>query len=408
MPTAEGKANSVQSDVSITAPASDPIKLQEHPATRIVARDHLMPWCEQIREAVAKRQKLRIVGGASKTWYGRSATSSSANASSRGVVHEVVDFNTRAYAGVMEYEPSELYIKAKAGTLLSEVTALLDQHQQMLAFEPPSFGASATVGGMLACGIAGPRRAYAAAIRDHVLGITLLNGRAEVLRFGAKVIKNVAGFDVPRLCVGSLGKLGAVMEVTLKVVPKPQVECSLVFAMSEHDAMLALHRWARDCLPISASCYYAGRLSIRLSGFAEVIEQTHHKLGGLRIDHDAQFWQSVREQEHFFFAAEPAMPLWRLSLPSSALAPEFRCKSLIEWGGAQRWLWTMESAEVVRNFARQMRGYATMFRNVPAGELAFSEISTAQRALEEKIRMAFDPDGVFDLDRNDCSNHMSR
>lgn len=387
------------------AAVSELSKPQDLPKTSVAVSDSLTPWREQIREALAKQRKLRIVGGATKTWYGPCATSSSTETRSSGLVGEVHDFHTRAYTGVVEYEPSELYIHAKAGTLLSEVNALLDQHQQMLAFEPPLFGPNATVGGMLACGISGPRRAYAAAIKDHVLGVTLLNGRAEILRFGAKVIKNVAGFDVPRLCVGSLGKLGAVMEVTLKVVPKPQAECSLVFAMSEQDAMQALHRWARESLPISASCYYAGRLSIRLSGLAEVIEQTHQKLGGLRIDHDAQFWQSLREQEHFFFAAEPSMSLWRLSLPSSAPAPEFRCKSLIEWGGAQRWLWTMENPEVVRTFARQMRGHATLFRNVPVGELAFSEVSAAQRALEERIRMVFDPDGVFDLDQGYRSNH---
>lgn len=352
----------------------------------------LKSWCEQIQDARAQKAKLRIVGGDSKSWYG-----SAIQATNAPQYHLISELRTEQHIGVIEYEPSELFVQVRAGTPLRELTHLLKQHGQMLAFEPPLFGHNATVGGMLACGLSGPRRAYAAAMKDHVLGVGFISGRAETLRFGAKVIKNVAGYDVSRLMVGSRASLGVITDVTLKVVPVPQVECSLVFALSEQDAMQMLQRWAGQCLPISASCYYAGRLTLRLSGLDEVVKHTHQKLGGVRIDGDDAFWESLREQQYHFFHAEPELSLWRLSLPSTAPSADFRCKTLLEWGGAQRWIWTLESPEIVRSYAHKHRGHAMLFRSRESDVPVFTPVSAVQSKIQERICAVFDPDGIFDL-----------
>ncbi|MBC3881301.1 glycolate oxidase subunit GlcE [Undibacterium sp. LX40W] len=342
----------------------------------------------QIQHAIDNKSKLRIVGGDTKSWYGN--------------VHrepEAETLHTTLYRGVIEYEPSELFIRVRGGTPLSEVQQLLAQHGQMFAFEPPSFGESATIGGMVASGLSGPRRAYAAAVKDHVLGVTMLNGRAEMLRFGSKVIKNVAGYDASRLMVGALGSLGLLLDVTLKVVPKPQAESNLVFAMSEVDALQKLNQWAGQPLPVSASCYHAGRLTVRLSGAAAAVQAAEQRLGGQIIRDDIDFWISVREQRHHFFIPDPDLCLWRLSLPSSAPALSLRGKSMIEWGGAQRWLWTHEDVSKVRDMARHLGGHATMFRYALSDTEVFTPLPQAIAKIEEGIRLAFDPHAVFQLKR---------
>jgi glycolate oxidase FAD binding subunit len=358
------------------------------PAKKDVTDEVVEQYQAQIRHAIENKCKLRIVGGDTKSWYGN--------------LHrepEAETLHTTLHRGVIEYEPSELFIRVRAGTPLSEVQALLAQQGQMFAFEPPSFGESATMGGMVASGLSGPRRAYAAALKDHLLGVTLLNGRAEVLRFGSKVIKNVAGYDASRLMVGALGSLGVLLDVTLKVVPKPQAESNLVFAMSEVDALQKLNLWAGQPLPISASCYHAGRLTVRLSGAAAAVQAAVRNLGGQLMRDGREFWASVREQHHHFFVPDPDLCLWRLSLPSNAPALSLRGKSMLEWGGAQRWLWTHEDANKVREAVKDLGGHATMFRFAATGTEVFTPLPQAIAKIEEGIRLAFDPHAVFQLKR---------
>ncbi len=385
----EPQSTLVASETASAPPGTGSNQSSEHYASV------LQNWREQIQEAVTNKNKIRIVGGESKTWFAPYVDA--ADGQQEHADRSISLLRTTDYAGVIEYEPSELYIQARSGTSLREIKRLLAQHGQILAFEPPLFGDSATVGGMLACGLSGPRRAYAAAMKDHVLGVSLINGRAEMLRFGTKVIKNVAGYDVSRLMVGSLGSLGVLTDITLKVIPAPQSECSLVFAVSEPDAMRLLQRWAGQCLPISASCYYAGRLTLRLSGLASVVDDAHQKLGGIRLDQDHAFWESLGEQQHHFFHAEPELNLWRLSLPSTAPAPDFRCKSLLEWGGALRWVWTLESPETVRSYAQKNRGHATLFRVANGLAPSRPPLNVVQAKIQERIRAVFDPEGIFDL-----------
>lgn len=264
--------------------------------------DAIAQFREQVRAAAENRTALRIRGGGSKDWYG-------------GVpAGEVLD--TRAHAGIVDYEPTELVITARCGTPLSDIEALLAERRQMLAFEPPHFGAGATLGGAIAAGLCGPRRASSGAVRDFVLGARMLDGRGEVLRFGGQVMKNVAGYDVSRLLAGSLGTLGLLLDISVKVLPQPFAETTLVFELGQEAAIRQLNVWGGQPLPISSSCWHAGLLALRLSGAQAAVEAARASLGGQPLLEADAFWTNVREQRHPFFEGE--LPLWRLSLPPTA------------------------------------------------------------------------------------------
>lgn len=342
----------------------------------------LQAFREQIVTASATGTAIRLQGGATKCWYGQPCEGE--------ILH------TGAYAGVIAYEPTELYITARAGTSLKEIESLLAQHGQMLAFEPPHFGANATLGGTVAAGLSGPRRATSGALRDFVLGVSLMNGRGEFLQFGGQVMKNVAGYDVSRLMAGSLGELGLLLDISLKVMPKPRCETSLVFAMSEVDALHALNTWARQALPISASVYHAGRLTVRLSGSESALRLARKKMGGQTLDNAQEaFWASVREQEHHFFTPEEGLALLRLSLPSSAPALKMRSKVLIEWGGAQRWIWTHEPLSLVRDMVQSLGGHVTQFRSADLSQAIFTPLDPVLLKIHQQLKKAFDPTGIF-------------
>ncbi|MBR7799436.1 glycolate oxidase subunit GlcE [Undibacterium fentianense] len=350
----------------------------------------LQAFREQILQANKESSPLRIQGSGSKQWYGKP------------VYGEVLD--TRLYSGVIAYEPTELYITVRAGTPLIEVEKVLQERGQMLAFEPPHFGENATVGGMLAAGFSGPRRAYGGAVRDFVLGITMMNAQGECLKFGGQVMKNVAGFDVSRLLVGSLGVLGLILDITLKVMPRPQRETSLVFAMSEPDALRQLNRWAAQALPITGSVFHAGRLVLRLSGSESALRYARHRLGGIEFDLADAFWLQIREQQHHFFMAEEGLALLRLSMPSTAPSIPTRAKTLIEWGGAQRWVWTHESIDTIRERVKNVGGHVTQFRYANHQQPVFEPMETALQKVHLRIKHAFDPNGIFNRGQlfSDC------
>src|ERR1700719_4055091 len=202
----------------------------------------------ELRECVSAahrtRQGLRLRGSGTTDFYGE------------GLAGEVLEL--RAHRGIVDYEPSELVITARCGTPLSEIEAALAAHGQFLAFEPPAFGADPTIGGVIAAGLSGPRRAYAGAVRDFVLGTRLLTGDGEMLRFGGQVMKNVAGFDVSRLLCGSLGFLGVITEVSLKVLPQPRAEESVRLDMAAATAVECFNRWSARGVPISGGAWWQG------------------------------------------------------------------------------------------------------------------------------------------------------
>lgn len=336
-----------------------------------------------MRAAAAHKQPLRIRGGGTKDWYGQRLEG------------EVLD--TRGYAGIVDYEPTELVITARCGTPLAEIEAALAERQQMLAFEPPHFGEGATLGGAIAAGLAGPRRANSGGVRDFVLGARLLDGKGDVLSFGGQVMKNVAGYDVSRMLAGSLGTLGLLLEVSVKVLPKPFAETTLRFAIAEIEAIRKLNEWGGQPLPISASCWHDGVLSLRLSGAQAAVDAAVRMFGGETVDDCDRFWASVREQQHPFFAGEGA--LWRLSVPSTTGAIVLGGAQLIEWGGAQRWLRTDLDAASIRRTVAASGGHATLFRGGDKSAGVFQPLQPAMARIHERLKDSFDPAHIYNPGR---------
>lgn len=344
----------------------------------------------QVREAFAKGQSLEIRGSGSKSFYGRPVCADG-----------VVDLGR--HRGILAYEPSELFLTARAGTPLREIDAALAERGQMLPFEPPCFGPNASIGGTIACGLSGPRRPYAGAVKDHILGVRILNGLGEDLRFGGTVLKNVAGYDVARLMAGSLGSLALILEVTVKVLPRPAVERTRVLECSAAGALEVMRRWALQSTPISASAHLDGVLYLRLSGQEHRVRNFAEKIGGesLKDEAGAAFWEDLREQRLDFFQKEDS--LWRLSLPAAApTQPEHFGASLWEWGGQQRWLRAVSDPTAVRQWAHRQGGYATRFRagaKPDADTDIFEPLPRPLFALHQRLKAAFDPKGILNPGR---------
>lgn len=316
---------------------------------------------------------LRLRGGGSKDFYGNAP---------RG---EVLD--TRGYAGIVSYEPTELVVTARCGTLLADLENALHEKNQFLPFEPPHFGPGATLGGCIATGLAGPRRAAAGAVRDFVLGARLIDGRGRVMHFGGAVMKNVAGYDVSRFLAGSLGTLGLIAEASVKVLPTPPFERTLRLAMSEAEALVTMNRWGGLPLPVSATAWHGGELFVRLSGAEPAVHAAMHRIGGEQIDQG--LWKGLKEQTHPFFAGPE--PLWRISLPSTAPL-DVPGRKLIEWGGALRWVRGGESV-------RRAAPHATLFRASEKSAGAFAPLDPANARLHKALKAAFDPAGILNPGR---------
>lgn len=373
----------------------------------------LKKLCERVRAAAAAGTPLRLRGGGSKDFYGQVLQG------------EAVDLSV--WRGIVSYEPSELVVTVRAGTPLNELEAALEEKGQYLAFEPPHFAGSAagqsTCGGMVAAGLSGPARASVGSLRDFVLGVTLLNGRAELLTFGGQVIKNVAGYDISRLMVGALGTLGLLTEISLKVLPTTPAEATLRCTnLNQQSALDLLNRWGGQPLPLNASCWQPqaqsapGQLLLRLRGAAAAVESACPRLladlraqGGeaTRIDpaHATPSWLGCRDQTlPFFQAPSPELGLWRLSVPQTAPALDLPFAQLVEWHGAQRWLWAPLSALAqLRQTASHVGGNATLFR-VPANADAlavprFAPLSAPLAAIGQRLKLEFDPAGIFNRGR---------
>jgi glycolate oxidase FAD binding subunit len=296
------------------------------------------------------------------------------------------------YAGVIEYSPTELVVSARAGTPLAALEAVLAQENQMLPSEPPHFAPGATLGGTVACGLSGPRRPYAGAVRDHVLGITCLNGAGKLLRFGGSVMKNVAGYDISRTLTGSLGTLAVLLDITLKVLPRPETELTLRRKTSAGEAITLFNRWAGLPVPLSAGCYHDGSLAVRLSGFEQGVKAAAEKLGGDELPDAGTFWQDLREQRLAFF--DDPRPLWRLSVAAATPSLPLEGDCLIDWGGALRWVKTDLPAHALRQSATDGGGHATLFRNGDGNDV-FHPLPAPLLALHRRLKHSFDPAGIL-------------
>jgi glycolate oxidase FAD binding subunit len=364
---------------------------------------------DAVRHAHAQGRTLRLRGSGSKDFAGERLSG------------EVLD--TRAYSGIVSYEPSELVVTARCGTPLAELEAALADQGQCLAFEPPHFGGGATVGGMVAAGLSGPARATVGAVRDYVLGARFINGLGEHLTFGGQVMKNVAGYDVSRLMAGSWGTLGVITEVSLKVLPIAPAEATLMCAgLSQKNALDLLHRWGGQPVPLNASAWVCDTtaeqvsdyLFVRLRGAVAAVQSALGKMHddavalGAQVQQmdnaeAAQDWRASGEQSLAFF--EPPAPdacLWRLSVPQTAPVLDLPYAQYIEWQGAQRWLWAPASAAVaMRELTQSVGGHASLFRassahtEVDKAVGVNTPLSAVQQRIQQQLQRQFDPKGVF-------------
>ena len=338
---------------------------------------------ERVSAAHRTRQALRLKGSGTKDFYGES------------LAGEVLELS--AHQGIVDYEPSELVITARCGTPLSVIEAALAAHGQFLAFEPPAFGADPSIGGTIAAGLSGPRRVYAGAARDFVLGTRLLTGDGELLRFGGQVMKNVAGFDVSRLLCGSMGILGVITEVSLKVLPRPRAEETLRLTMAVREAVEAFNRWAGQPLPISGAAWAEGSVWLRLSGAAPAVRSAREHIGGERVEPALaeEWWNSMRHCRHPLFSSTT---VWRLSVPAATPPLDLPGEPLIDWGGALRW-YAGELGHVdVRKVASAVGGSALCWRG-PALNGRFHPLQPAVASIHRRLKLRFDPNGIFNAGR---------
>lgn len=338
-------------------------------------------FVEQIRHAKESRTPLDIVGGGSKKFYGRPITGQ--------------PLETSGYSGVVEYEAAELVITVRAGTRLVDVERTLAEQGQILAFEPPHFGTSSTIGGVIAAGLSGPRRPYAGAVRDAVLGITVMTSNAESLSFGGQVMKNVAGYDVSRLMTGALGTLGLLLAVSIRVGPRAQSERTLVWELDEagaHKRMIAL---ARQSWPITAMSFDGNFLRVRIAGHAAAVAEAELSLAPDATE-AGEYWLELRDQTLPFFRSPE--PLWRLSLPPACASIDLEGEWLWDWGGACRWLKSRASVEKIRNLATHAGGHATLFRGVD-NDSPFTPLDAVSLRIHRRLKETFDHERIFNPGR---------
>lgn len=333
---------------------------------------------EQVNQARAEGTPLRIRGGASKAYLGRPVAG--------------IELDTRDHRGIVNYDPTELVITARAGTPLSELTAALEAAGQMLPCEPPHSDDGATLGGMLAAGLSGPRRPWAGSVRDYVLGTRVISGLGLHLRFGGEVMKNVAGYDLSRLMAGSFGCLGLISEVSLKVLPKPRSEEHIALHLDPQQALMKLAQWGQQPLPISAACHDGRVLRLRLEGGEGSVKAARDRLGGERFE--AGWWQDLNNLRLAFFA-DPR-PLWRISLPNNSPLLEVPGAQLLDWAGAQRWLKSEAPAEAIRAAASRLGGHATCYS---ASDSPFQPLPTALLRYHQQLKQRLDPQGIFNPGR---------
>jgi glycolate oxidase FAD binding subunit len=370
---------------------------------------NLAQLVDRIRAAAAAGTPLRIRGGGTKDFYGESLQG------------ELLD--TRSLSGISSYEPSELVVTVKAGTPLAALEAALAEKGQCLPFEPPHYrlvpgAGDATVGGMVAAGLSGPARATAGSVRDYVLGLSMVNGRAEHLTFGGQVMKNVAGYDVSRVMAGSLGTLGLITEVSLKVLPFAPAEATLRFALDEGEAIRRLNTWAGDPLPLNASSWVVDGgqpvLYLRLRGAMAAVEAACQRLvregPGERIDspQTRADWDAARDLQLPWLTQGLARgdDLWRLSVPPTT-PPLGVGDTLLDWLGAQRWVFApagdAAAAARLRGAATKVHGSATLFIAASA-DLAraggrFEPLTPTLDRIHRQLKQAFDPAGIFNRGR---------
>jgi glycolate oxidase FAD binding subunit len=338
---------------------------------------------QQVQDAVSHRTPLNIQGNNSKTFLGHAA---------HGTALAIAN-----HRGIVEYDPRELVLTARVGTPLAEIEAALAEAGQMLTFEPPYFGEHATLGGTIACGLSGPRRPYAGSTRDAVLGCQMINGKGEILRFGGQVMKNVAGYDVSRLMVGAYGTLGVLLEISLKVLPRPAATLTLMMECPQTEAIKRMSHLLSQPVPVDAACYHAGHCYIRLAGSEQAVKHAHEMLGGEILEKCTPFWHSLREQQLPFFHS--TKPLYRVMVKPATPPVDITGNWLLDWGGAQRWLVSEEPLASIREQIAKLGGHVSLFRNSTQNREIFTPLASPLFNIHQRLKNSFDPHGIFNRGR---------
>ena len=356
-----------------------------------------MDSIEQIQSAVhsakSENRQLAVVGGGSKSFYGRE------------IAGEPLSMSV--YSGIIEYQPTELVITAKSGTPIETINRILEENNQKLGFEPPVFGSSSTLGGVIAAGLSGPARPYSGGIQDFVLGVKILSGNGEVLNFGGKVIKNVAGFDVSRLMVGAMGCLGVLLEISLKVVPIPEVEKTVCIVQPEiSDAIAMMNSLAARPVPISAAAWVEGMTRIRLSGSEKGVQSALNSICGAfspseqDIEADS-FWQGLQNLTHSFFDNQNM--LYRASVKPSTGALYDDQGTLVDWGGAVRWYCLANDDQNAKNNLSEAvtnaGGHLEIFRNGDRSREVMAPVKPPIMQLQKRLKAMFDPGRILNPGR---------
>jgi len=338
---------------------------------------------QQVLDAFQNETPLNISGGSSKAFLGRA---------SQGQAIDVT-----GHRGIVEYDPRELVLTARSGTPLQEIEAALAEAGQMLAFEPPHFGDSATLGGTIACGLSGPRRPYSGSARDSVLGCKMLNGRGEILRFGGQVMKNVAGYDVSRLMVGAHGTLGMLLEISLKVLPRPAASITVTRVCSAAGAISSMSALLGKPLPVDGACFHGEQLYIRISGSAQAVQEARSKIAGDVLPDADAFWHALREHRLPFFMRHGA--LYRAVVKPAIPPLNIEGTWLLDWGGAQRWLYSNEDPASLRHRVASVGGHVTVFRGGAQAEEIFQPLSGPLLTIHQRLKTSFDPNNIFNRGR---------
>ena len=349
---------------------------------------------QQVMDALQDATPLDIVGSGSKSFLGHA--------------HHEMQIDVSSNRGIVEYDPSELVLTARCGTTLQEIEAVLDKSGQMLAFEPPHFGSNATLGGTIACGLSGPRRPYSGSARDFVLGCKILNGRGEILSFGGQVMKNVAGYDVSRLMAGAYGTLGIMLEVSLKVLPRPPASITVAQECSPAEAIASMSALSGKPYPVDGTCYHGDSCYVRISGSAQAVREARNKIPGDVIQDADALWRALREHELPFFNSplhKGKATLYRVIVKPATPPLHIEGSWLLDWGGAQRWLYSHEDVNVVRRSVNLVGGYATVFRSdghaseIPGQSGIFEPLSAPLLAIHRRLKASFDPKNIFNRGR---------
>jgi glycolate oxidase FAD binding subunit len=338
---------------------------------------------QQVLDALQDAAPLDIAGSGSKSFLGR--------------ITNALQIDVSAHRGIVEYDPRELVLTARSGTTLDTIETALSESGQMLAFEPPHFGIGATLGGTIACGLSGPRRPYSGSARDFVLGSKLLNGRGEILGFGGRVMKNVAGYDISRLMAGAFGTLGILLEISLKVLPRPPASITVASACSPAEAIASMCGLLSKPYPVDGACYHGERSYVRISGSMQAVMEARNKIPGDIVDDAEKFWQALREHELPFF--KKGGTLYRIMVKPATAPLNIQGSWLLDWGGAQRWLYSNEDIVAIRHRVEQAGGHVTIFRSDENVSEIFQPLSAPMLAIHQRLKAGFDPKNIFNRGR---------